>query len=47
MASLFILVDYLHSQLVIYRNFKPEQILVDNLGTIFLYNFDYSKQLQH
>jgi len=40
-----LVLDFLHSQSIVYRDLKPENILLDNNGFIKLTDFGLSKSL--
>ena len=44
-AEIVLILDYLHSQHIIYRDLKPENILLDNTGHIKLTDFGFAKKL--
>ena len=44
-AEIVLILDYLHSQHIIYRDLKPENILLDSTGHIKLTDFGFAKKL--
>ena len=46
-AEVILGLEYLHDTLgVVYRNLKPENILLDEDGHIYLYNFELVKEIE-
>lgn len=46
LASLITILDYLHKKKIIYRDLRPDLILVNNNGYIKLIDFSYSKKMK-
>ena len=46
-ASVLTVFDYLHKKKIIYRNLKPENILIGSDGYIKLSNFSFAKIMRH
>ena len=46
-ASLVLVFEYLHSKGIVYRDLKPENVLVDKRGYIKLGDFGFAKNLGH
>lgn len=44
MAELVLAIEFLHSKDVVYRDMKPENILIDSKGHIKLADFGLSKE---
>ena len=44
-SEIVLILDYLHSQHIIYRDLKPENILLDSTGHIKLTDFGFAKKL--
>lgn len=42
-AMVLLMIEYLHAKNIIYRNFKPENLMLDNQGYLKLVDFGYSK----
>ena len=47
LASLITTLDYLHKRNIIYRDFRPENVLINSNGYIKLYDFSYAKILEN
>ena len=43
-AEIVLTLNHLHENKIVYRDLKPQNIIVDNEGHIKLTNFDLSKQ---
>jgi cGMP-dependent protein kinase 2 len=46
-ASLVLVFEYLHSKGIVYRDLKPENVLVDKKGFVKLGDFGFAKNLGH
>lgn len=44
-AEVILALDYLHSESIVYRDLKPENLLIDRRGHIKLTDFGFAKQI--
>ena len=47
LASLITIIDYLHKKNIIYRDFRPDNILINSNGYIKLFDFSFGKKLEN
>lgn len=45
-SEIFLAVEYLHSQNIIYRDLKPENLLLDKFGHIKITDFGFAKRVE-
>ena len=45
-AEIVLVLEYLHSKNIVYRDLKPENLLLDNFGHIKLTDFGFAKVLE-
>lgn len=45
-SEIVLAIEYLHSKNIIYRDLKPENLLIDHQGHIRLTDFGFAKQIE-